>query len=192
MEMMNDLPPIFGVLGLVCAIIVFALMARYAEGEEKVRKIAASIHEGAMVFLHREYLMLTLFAVPLFIIIFLTPGLGWKTALSFAVGALSSAAAGYIGMFAATKANVRTTTAAQTSGAGPALKVAFYGGSVMGLCVASLGLLGLAIKISLLSTMRTTTSPSFVSKVMPCVHLPCAINIQSPMLKSSLFLGPIA
>ena len=143
METINDLPPIFGVLGLICAAIVFALMARYSEGEEKVRKIAAAIHEGAMVFLHREYLMLALFAVPLFLIIFFTPGLGWKTALSFAVGALSSAAAGYIGMFAATKANVRTTTAAQTSGAGPALKVAFYGGSVMGLCVASLGLLGL-------------------------------------------------
>ena len=121
METINNIPPLFGLIGLIFAVVFFTLMARYPEGEDKVRKIAAAIHEGAMVFLHREYLMLCLFAVPLFAIIFFTPGLGWKTALSFAVGAISSAAAGYIGMFAATKANVRTTTAAQNNGAGPAL-----------------------------------------------------------------------
>jgi K(+)-stimulated pyrophosphate-energized sodium pump len=96
-----------------------------------------------MVFLHREYMMLLLFAAPLAVVIFFTPGLGWMTALAFVVGAVSSALAGYLGMFAATKANVRTTAAAESVGAGGALTVAFYGGSVMGLCVASLGLLGL-------------------------------------------------
>lgn len=136
------LPPIFGVLGLVCAFVIYLLMMRYDEGGEKVRKIAKAIHEGAMVFMHREYAMLALFAGPLFIIILFSP-LGWNTALSFAVGALTSAAAGYLGMFSATKANVRTTTAAQTTGAAGALTVAFYGGSIMGLCVASLGLVGL-------------------------------------------------
>jgi K(+)-stimulated pyrophosphate-energized sodium pump len=139
---MTMLPPIFGVLGLVCAFVIYLLMMRYDEGGEKVRKIAKAIHEGAMVFMHREYAMLALFAGPLFIIILFSP-LGWNTALSFAVGALTSAAAGYLGMFSATKANVRTTTAAQTTGAAGALTVAFYGGSIMGLCVASLGLVGL-------------------------------------------------
>ena len=143
METLNNLPPIMGVLGLVCALVIYMLMIRYSEGDEKIRKIAAAIHEGAMVFLHREYLMLLLFAAPLTVVIFLTPGLGWMTAVAFVVGAVSSAAAGYLGMFAATKANVRTTAAAQSSGAAGALTVAFYGGSIMGLCVASLGLLGL-------------------------------------------------
>ncbi len=142
MSSFTQLPPIFGVLGLVCAFIIYVLMTRYPEGEAKIRKIADAIHEGAMVFMHREYSMLLLFAAPLFLLI-LVSDLGWNTALSFAVGAVTSAAAGYLGMFAATKANVRTTTAAQNSGAAEALTVAFYGGSIMGLCVASLGLIGL-------------------------------------------------
>ena len=142
MSDMTNLPPIFGVLGLVCAFVIYVLMTRYPEGEDKLKKIAKAIHEGAMTFMHREYMMLALFAVPLCILLGLTD-LGWSTALSFAVGALTSAAAGYLGMFAATKANIRTTTAAQNSGTAGALTVAFYGGSVMGLCVASLGLIGL-------------------------------------------------
>jgi K(+)-stimulated pyrophosphate-energized sodium pump len=142
MSSLTQLPPIFGVFGLICALVIYFLMTRFDEGEDKVKKIADAIHEGAMVFMHREYLMLLMFTVPLFIIILISD-LGWHTALSFAVGAISSAAAGYLGMFAATKANVRTTTAAQKSGAASALTVAFYGGSIMGLCVASLGLIGL-------------------------------------------------
>ena len=142
MEMLDTLPPLMGVLGLLCALIIFILMTRHERGAEAIRKIADAIHEGAMVFLHREYLMLALFAGPLFVLILVSP-LGWNTALSFAVGALASATAGYLGMFSATKANVRTTAAAQGKGAGAALHVAFHGGSIMGLCVASLGLLGL-------------------------------------------------
>ncbi len=142
MSDMSHLPPMFGVLGLVCAFIIYVLMTRYPEGDDKVKKIANAIHEGAMAFMHREYMMLALFAGPLFLIILFSP-LGVNTALSFAVGALASAAAGYLGMFAATKANIRTTVAAQESGVSGALTVAFYGGSIMGLCVASLGLVGL-------------------------------------------------
>ncbi|MFT5209027.1 MAG: K(+)-stimulated pyrophosphate-energized sodium pump [Flavobacterium sp.] len=142
MSDMINLPPIFGVLGLACAFIIYVLMTRYSVGGEKIQKIAKAIHEGAMVFMNREYMMLALFAGPLFILLLVSP-LGWHTALSFAVGAITSALAGYLGMFAATKANVRTTAAAQESGAARALTVAFYGGSVMGLCVASLGLIGL-------------------------------------------------
>ena len=113
MNTLTNLPPIMGVLGLVCALIIYFLMTRYDAGEEKIQKIADKIHEGAMVFLHREYLMLALFAGPLFLLIGFS-ALGWNTALAFAVGAISSAAAGYLGMFAATKANVRTTAAAQS------------------------------------------------------------------------------
>ena len=142
MEIFDIMPPLMGVLGLLCALLIFVLMTRHEQGTAAIRKIADAIHEGAMVFLHREYLMLALFAIPLFVLIWLSP-LGWNTALSFAVGALASASAGYLGMFSATKANVRTTAAAQSKGAGAALHVAFHGGSIMGLCVASLGLLGL-------------------------------------------------
>ena len=141
---MTDLsivPPVMGVLGLVVAFVIYLMMTSYSSGEEKIKKIADAIHEGAMVFMHREYLMLFLFAAPLCVLLFVL--LGSLTAISFAVGALSSAAAGYLGMFSATKANVRTTAAAQESGQDGALTVALYGGSIMGLCVASLGLLGL-------------------------------------------------
>ena len=139
------LPPVLGLVGLACAFIVYALVKRYAEGEENVRNIADQIHLGAMVFMRREYLMLALFAAVLIIILFFSPGLGPSTAIAFIIGALSSAGAGWIGMYTATKANVRTTTAAHTQGAPQALSVAFFGGSIMGLAVASLGLLGLGL-----------------------------------------------
>ena len=139
------IPPAFGLIGLACAFIVYALVKRYAEGDENVRHIADQIHMGAMVFMRREYLMLALFAGVLIIILFASPGLGTSTAVAFIAGALSSAGAGWIGMHTATKANVRTTTAAHTQGAPAALSVAFFGGSIMGLAVASLGLLGLGL-----------------------------------------------
>ncbi len=143
MSSLELLPPIAGGLGMVCAVVIYMLMVKYPDGDEKLRKIAAAIHEGAMVFMHREYFQLAIFAGVLIVLSFFA--LGWKTALAVFVGAACSAAAGYIGMFSATKANVRTTHAAQTEGQKGALTVAFYGGSIMGLCVASLGLLGLGI-----------------------------------------------
>ena len=139
------IPPALGLVGLAAAFVVYALVKRYEEGDEKVRGIADQIHLGAMVFMRREYTMLALFAAILIVILFFSPGLGASTAVAFIVGALSSAGAGWIGMYTATKANVRTTTAAHTQGAPAALSVAFFGGSIMGLAVASLGLLGLGI-----------------------------------------------
>lgn len=136
-------PPLFGVVGLICAFIIYTLVKRYPAGDAKIKKIGDAIHLGAMVFMHREYRTLAIFSAVLIVILYFTPGLGPKTALAFTVGALSSALAGYIGMFTATKANVRTTTAAHEQGASEALTVAFFGGSIMGLCVASLGLIGL-------------------------------------------------
>lgn len=136
-------PPLFGVVGLICAFVIYTLVKRYPPGNEKIQKIGDAIHLGAMVFMHREYRTLGIFAAVLLVLLYFTPGLGPKTALAFAVGAISSALAGYIGMYTATKANVRTTTAAHEKGAAEALTVAFFGGSIMGLCVASLGLMGL-------------------------------------------------
>lgn len=142
---MTDLswmPPLFGVIGLGAAFFVYTLVMRYTEGTDAVKKIGDAIHTGAMVFMRREYTMLGIFAAVLLVLIFISP-LGTGTASAFIAGAVSSAIAGWIGMYTATKANVRTTTAAHTDGAAAALSVAFFGGSIMGLAVASLGLIGL-------------------------------------------------
>ena len=138
------LPPALGVFGLVCAFVIYRLVMLSPAGEDKVTAIGDQIHLGAMVFMRREYSMLAMFAGALLLLILVSP-LGVNTALAFVVGALCSASAGWLGMIAATKANVRTATAAHNDGAAAALSVAFYGGSVMGLCVASLGLFGLGI-----------------------------------------------
>ena len=135
-------PPILGAVGLVIAFAIYIVMSRYDAGDDKVRGIADEIHIGAMVFMHREYKMLFAFAAALVVGILLSP-LGTNTAIAFVAGAVSSATAGYLGVYAATKANVRTAVAANQDGAAAALNIAFYGGSIMGLCVASLGLLGL-------------------------------------------------
>ena len=136
------LPPIAGVLGLAIAFWLYLLVMRRDPGNEKIRGIAEQIHLGAMVFMRREYTMLAAFALALLVFLYIV--LGWGTAVAFLVGALCSALAGWLGMYSATRANVRTTAAA-TIGIAPALTVAFYGGSIMGLCVASLGLMGLGL-----------------------------------------------
>ncbi|MDM3870243.1 sodium-translocating pyrophosphatase [Porticoccus sp. W117] len=136
------LPPLLGVVGLIVAFFIYRIVVRYPEGEASIKKIADQIHIGAMVFMRREYSMLAIFAAVLLVLIYFSD-LGGGTALAFLVGALSSAIAGWLGMFSATKANVRTATAANTKGPAAALSVAFFGGSIMGLCVASLGLVGL-------------------------------------------------
>ena len=140
------LPPILGVIGILVAFFIYLLVRRYPEGDDKVRDISEKIHRGAMVFMKREYLLLAPFAGILIVLLFLErEHLGLNTAIAFLVGALASASAGFFGMYTATKANVRTTTAAQQQGAPAALSVAFFGGSIMGLAVAALGLLGLGI-----------------------------------------------
>jgi len=136
-------PPILGVLGLVLAFVLYSIIKKQPAGIGKVVEIGEEIHLGAMVFMKREYTMLGIFVAVLVVLLYIS--LGWGSAMSFILGAACSGAAGYIGMFAATKANVRTTTAAHEKGAAAALTVAFYGGSVMGLTVAAMGLLGLGI-----------------------------------------------
>ncbi|MDQ6954160.1 MAG: sodium-translocating pyrophosphatase [Mariprofundaceae bacterium] len=140
--MTQTIIPIFlGAFGLICAFLLYRIVLAYPAGEGKAVNIAESIHVGAMVFLKREYLILGIFV--LVVAVLLALSLGQNTTIAFLVGAGCSALAGYFGMFAATRANVRTTTAAHEKGTAVALTVAFYGGSIMGLTVASLGLLGL-------------------------------------------------
>ena len=141
MESNLILPPLFGIFGLAVALILYFLVMRYDGGTDSVKKIGDQIHLGAMVFMRREYTYLAMFVAVLIVLSYLF--LGLNTALAVTAGALSSSLAGWLGMFSATKANVRTATAASDSGAQAALSVAFYGGSIMGLCVASLGLVGL-------------------------------------------------
>ncbi len=135
------IPPVLGIVGLVVAFIIYGIIKKSHEPKDKIKEISDAIHQGALVFMHREYKMLALFAGVL--IIGLALSLGKNTTIAFIAGALSSSLAGYIGMYTATKANARTTTAAHEHGPAQALTVAFYGGSIMGLAVASLGLLGL-------------------------------------------------
>ncbi len=141
MSLGEFIPPLLGIIGLVIANYIYKIVKKYPEGDDKVIKIGDAIHEGAMVFMRREYKMLGIFSAVLVVLLAIFLGIG--TAFAFIVGAVTSAGAGYIGMSTATRANVRTTTAAHTEGAAAALSVAFFGGSIMGLAVASLGLLGL-------------------------------------------------
>ena len=135
------IPPLLGFVGLLVALGLYIIVNRFPEGDENVKKIGDQIHLGAMTFMKTEYLYLTIFAVVVIVLVWMS--LGQDTATAVLAGALSSSIAGWIGMYSATKANVRTATAASESGAETALSVAFYGGSIMGLCVASLGLIGL-------------------------------------------------
>ncbi|MEP0941357.1 MAG: sodium-translocating pyrophosphatase [Rhizobiaceae bacterium] len=139
--MLEYIPPLMGVIGLVVAYILYGMVMKYPEGDAAIKKIGDQIHEGAMVFMKREYQILLMFLAAQTVLTLLF--LGSSVAIAVVVGAASSSIAGWIGMYSATKANVRTATAAQTGGASSALSVAFFGGSIMGLSVASLGLIGL-------------------------------------------------
>ncbi len=143
--------PIVGIFGLIFAGIIFLYVKKQPAGTDLMKEIAESIHHGALVFLRREYSALIVFVVAVFALltIFLrkeaVPNLGIFTAISFLAGAGCSMLAGFLGMSSATIANVRTSWAAKQHGQGPALRIAFFGGSVMGLSVASLGLVGVGV-----------------------------------------------
>ena len=137
------LPIAFGAFGMVAAFMIYANIVKTPSGEGRVKEIADEIHLGAMVFMASEYKRLAIFC--LICIVALYASLGADTAIAFTLGALCSGTAGYIGMYSATKANVRTAVAANTNGAAAALNVAFFGGSIMGLTVASMGLLGIGL-----------------------------------------------
>jgi len=137
----NLIPPALGVLGLLIVFFIYQWIKKQPGGSGAVQKIGEQIHIGSIVFMKREYKMLSMFALVLLVLLYIF--LGPASALCFLVGAVASATAGYIGMNTATIANVRTAQAAHEEGSAAALTVAFFGGSVMGLSVAALGLLGL-------------------------------------------------
>src|SRR6056297_858678 len=148
MDLIVKFLPVFGVLGLLYVFIKNVWISKQEVGNEKMARIAKNIADGAMSFLKAEYKILSIFVVCVAVLLFFKgsneTGSNGMVAVSFIVGAICSALAGFIGMKVATKANVRTTNAARTS-LGKALEVAFAGGAVMGLGVVGLGVLGLSL-----------------------------------------------
>lgn len=147
MELIVKFLPLFGIVALAFVFIKSAWVTKQDVGDAKMAQIAKNIANGAMAFLKAEYQVLTVFVAAIAVLLYFKgtseSGSSGMVAISFIVGAICSALAGFIGMRVATKANVRTTQAARTS-LGRALEVAFAGGAVMGLGVVGLGILGLS------------------------------------------------
>jgi K(+)-stimulated pyrophosphate-energized sodium pump len=119
------LPPVLGFAGLLTAFVIYLIIKKAPVSNPAIIKIGGAIHSGAMVFMHREYKMLFLFALVVGVALYFS--LGQHTTIAFVTGAICSAFAGYMGMFTATKANVRTTQAAHDEGPAAALTIAFMG-----------------------------------------------------------------
>ncbi|MEW6412422.1 MAG: sodium-translocating pyrophosphatase [Candidatus Zixiibacteriota bacterium] len=134
---------VIGVVGLAFALILFTFIKNKPSGTDLMKEISGVIHDGAMVFLKREYSILVLFIIVVFAL--LAWKIGLETGFAFLGGAACSMLAGFFGMKAATRANVRTTAAAKDFGQPAALSIAFSGGAVMGMSVAALGLVGVGI-----------------------------------------------
>ena len=135
--------PIIGIIALLVAAGLAANLKKQSEGTDRMKEIAAAIHEGAQAFLMSEYKILVIFIVVVFVAVGFA--ISWTTAICFIIGAFFSIIAGYCGMNVATRANVRTANAAREKGMSAALPIAFRGGAVMGLCVVGLGLFGVSI-----------------------------------------------
>jgi K(+)-stimulated pyrophosphate-energized sodium pump len=131
------------ILAIVYGLVLIKVVLNYASGNEKMKDIASAIQAGAKAYLNRQYRTILYVAVVLFLIIGLVPSLGWSTAIAFLVGAFLSGLTGYIGMNISVRANVRTAEAAR-GGIKKAMKVSVYGGSITGMLVVGLALLGTA------------------------------------------------
>jgi len=147
MEQLIYIVPFLGLLALLYSVIKNSWISKQSTGTEKMTKISKNIQDGAIAFLKTEYKVLAIFVVAVALLLgFSNAGRAdssWMIAVSFVIGAFSSALAGYLGMIAATKSNVRTTQAAR-AGLAPALKIAFTGGSIMGMNVVGLAAVGLS------------------------------------------------
>ena len=171
MNIMNNLAilaPVLGVAALIFAAYLSGKVTKQDEETDRMREIAAFIHEGAQAFLMAEYKILVVFVAVLLVLIGF--GISWPTALAFLLGAAFSTIAGYCGMNVATKANVRTAAAAKDSGMNKALSIAFSGGAVMGMCVVGLGLLGCGI-VYLISG-----DPTYITSYQNARSLICRID----------------
>ena len=143
---MNQLAPYAaaaGALGLLIAFVIYFSLKRESPGTAAMQDLGKLIEDGAMAFLRREYMVLVPFVLVVAVLLYLA--IGPQTAAAYIFGGVCSIAAGLFGMKAATKANVRTSEAARSSGQAKALRMAFNGGAVMGLAVASLGLVGIGL-----------------------------------------------
>ena len=151
--------PVLGVIGFIIVLIIYLWVKKQPFGTDVMKNISDQIHEGAMAFLRQEYTVLLVFIVIVFLALTFglpekegVPNVGIYTAIAFLCGALCSVIAGFTGMKSATRANVRTSWAANQFGIGKALSIAYFGGSVMGLAVASLGLLGVSILFNIFNS----------------------------------------
>ncbi len=153
-----------GVVGLIATFLTFGAIRRLSPGTPAMQDLAGEIHVGAMAFLRAEYVVL----LPFLLIVagLLGWAIGVKTAIAYVIGGLLSVASGWIGMQGATAANVRTAEAARSSGQAAALRVAFGGGSIMGLAVASLGLAGIAIVFAFLAKGEMTNDAKLFAEII--------------------------
>jgi K(+)-stimulated pyrophosphate-energized sodium pump len=163
--------PVLGIIGLVFAGLIYVSIKRIKVANELMVELSDAIHSGAMVFLRREYTILVVFVLAVTALLAL--GISPWTAVAFLLGAASSMMAGFFGMKAATHANVRTTAAANDSGIAAALTVAFNGGAVMGLSVASLGLIGVSAAYTFF--LRGTIEASDISGFCHGSELDCPV-----------------
>ncbi len=154
------LVPICALIGLIYAGVCYIRMKKEDPGDALMQKIASAIHLGAMTYLKRQYTAIAVFVIALAIVLYFA--INPLTAVCYVVGAGLSALAGFIGMFSATKANVRTTNAAR-EGMAKAFKVSFSSGMVMGLTVVGLGMLGLSAMFFLISGITGVTDGATIS-----------------------------
>jgi K(+)-stimulated pyrophosphate-energized sodium pump len=165
--MLENLPMMalgIGGVGLVATFLTFSGIIRQSPGTQAMQDLAGEIHKGAMAFLRAEYVVL----IPFLLVVagLLGVAIGAKTAIAYIFGGLCSIAAGWVGMKGATAANVRTAEAARASGQASALRVAFGGGSIMGLAVASLGLLGIAVIVAFLAPTEMSSDAKLFSEII--------------------------
>jgi K(+)-stimulated pyrophosphate-energized sodium pump len=153
-----------GVVGIIATFVTFAGIKRLAPGNQVMQDLANEIHIGAMAFLRAEYVVL----VPFLLVVagLLSWAIGVKTGIAYIIGGVLSIASGWIGMQGATAANVRTAEAARSTGQAAALRVAFGGGSIMGLAVASLGLAGIAIIFAFLGKAEMTENAKLFGEII--------------------------
>ena len=153
-----------GVVGIIATFMTFLGIKRQAAGTQAMQDLAHEIHVGAMAFLRAEYVVL----IPFMLVVagLLGWAIGVKTAIAYVIGGALSIASGWIGMQGATAANVRTAEAARSSGQAAALRVAFGGGSIMGLAVASMGLAGIAVVCAFLAKGEMTSDVKLFSEII--------------------------